>query len=227
MTLEDLIAEGEAIARPSFLLGPVPTPSGVVGYWGGERADQPNALRPEVSAFNGRRHILSLSENLLGSLGIRQGPMSLFEWESVNDELSYRTAADHRLRFADLRFSGTPLYATQVASFPPFAALCLHGGEAIGRWLQTQELARHDYWRIDCEELPERYEAEWQRRSPFYDSKGPDVIVGGWPSLWPEDDFFMPAEMVFVALTLRDAEPWFEVWHSPSRLGWRVMARIT
>ena len=57
--------------------------SGVVGYWGAERADQPNALGPEVTAFTGRRH--SLSEDLFGPLGIRQGPMSLFEWESVNE----------------------------------------------------------------------------------------------------------------------------------------------
>jgi hypothetical protein len=42
-------------------------------------------LGPEVTAFTGRRHILSLSEDLLGPLGIRQGPMSLFEWESVNE----------------------------------------------------------------------------------------------------------------------------------------------
>ena len=189
----------------------------MVGYWGGERADQPNALEPEVAAFTRRRHILTLSEDLLGSLHIRQGPMSLFEWESVNEHLSYRAEADWRLRFADLSFSGTPLYATQAASFPPFAALCLDGGEAIGLWLQAQGLARHDYWRIDGDELPQSYEAEWQGRSPFYDRDGADAIVGGWHWLWPDDDFYMPPEVVLAALTLRDAEPWLEVWHSPGK----------
>src|SRR5271155_4037200 len=62
MTLEDLIAEGEVISRPSLLLGPVPTASGVVGYWGGERADEPNALGPAVTVFAARRHILAYSQ---------------------------------------------------------------------------------------------------------------------------------------------------------------------
>jgi len=87
-------------------------------------------------------HILSLSEDLLGTLGIRQGPMSLFEWErknGKNGDLSYRAGADYRLRFADLSFTGTPLYPTQADSFPPFAALCLHGGEAIVRPIAVVE----------------------------------------------------------------------------------------
>jgi hypothetical protein len=227
MTFEDLVAEGEAIARPSFLLGSAPTDSGVVGSWGGERADEPNALPPAASAFTGRRHILSLSEDLLGALGIRQGRMSLFAWERTGRGVSYRAVADQRLRFADLNFSGSPLYTTNAISFPPFAALCLHGRDVVARWLKTQGLARHEYWRIGYDELPERYEAEWHRRSPFFSDNGPDVMVGGWPFLWPDDDFFMPPEMMFVALTRRDAEPWLEVRHSPSSLGWTVIERIT
>jgi hypothetical protein len=37
----------------------------------------------------------------------------------------------------------------------------------------------------------------------------------------------MPPEVVLAAVTLRDAEPWLEVWHSPASRSWRVMARIS
>jgi hypothetical protein len=44
--------------------------------------------------------------------------------------------------------------------------------------------------------------------------------------IWPDDDFFMPLEMRLVATTLRDAEPFLEVWLS--ELGnIRVKSRIT
>ena len=57
MTIKDLISESETLARPSFLLRPEPTDSGVVAFWGGSRADMPDELPPQVVAFSGRRPI--------------------------------------------------------------------------------------------------------------------------------------------------------------------------
>jgi hypothetical protein len=225
MTIDELILEGETLVRPSFLLRSQPTDSGVVAFWGGIRADMPNELPPQVTAFSGRRHIFSFSEQLSAHLGIAQRPVSLFEMESMDGDFSYRVQADSRLRFADLSFTGEPLYATPSESFPSFPAVCLYGSDRVGAWLQEQGVARHDYWRVSGD-LPGQYESEWQRRSPFY-QKDIDVIFGGWHFLWTEDDFFMPPELRFVALTLRDAEPWFEIWHSPCHTGWRAMPRTT
>ncbi|WP_395748223.1 hypothetical protein [Prosthecobacter sp.] len=225
MTLEELISEGEALARPSFLLKAEPNDGGIVGYWGGERADMPDKLPPPVVVFSSRRHVFSVSEQLLAQLGISQGPVSLFEWESVKDETSYRVEADHRLQFSALKFSGEALYATASTSFPPFAAVCLYGSERVAAWLREQGLARHEYWRVSGD-LPDQYDTEWQRRSPFYQQNA-DVVIGGWHFLWPDDDFYIPQELKLVALTLRDAEPWFELWHSPRSMGWQVKPRIT
>jgi len=226
MNIEGLVSEGEALARPAFLLNTAPTDSGIVGYWGGERGDMPNEMPPPRGIFSGRRHILSLSENITARIGITCGPVSFFEWTRTDGgDLSYRVGADHRLRFADLSFTGEPLYATAAQSFPPFAAVCLYGGERVGAWLRELGLARHEYWKAGGD-LPELYEGEWQKRSPFYE-RNADVVVGGWHFLWPDDDFYIPLEMQLVALTLRDAEPWFEIWHSPARQGWRAKPRTT
>src|SRR5262245_9503524 len=135
MTLDDLIAEGEALARPSWILRTQPTESGIVGFWGGERADVQHALPPEDTAFRGRRHLVTLGEAILAEIGVRQGPVSLFEWESVTGGQAVRVEADYRLHFRDLRFSGEPLFATPEPSFPPFAAVCLYGSGRVAEWL--------------------------------------------------------------------------------------------
>jgi hypothetical protein len=225
MTLDELLAEGEALTRPSWILRREPTDSGVVGFWGGERGDMLDALPPEVTAFRGRRHILTLSESLLAEIGVRQGPISLFEWESTTDETSNRVESNSRQHFKDLSFSGEALYATPEPSFPPFTAICLYGSERVAAWLKDQSLSRHDYWQV-TDGLVSQYMDEWTRRSAFIRMAG-DVIVGGWHFLWPDDDFYMPPELQLVALTLRDAEPWIELWYSRPRLGFHARARIT
>ncbi len=226
MTVEDLISEGESLSRPAFLLRTALTDSGIVGYWGGTRADMPDELPPQLMAFSGRRHVFSLSEQVTSQVGITRGPVSLFEWESSDDgELSYRVEADYRLRFEDLSFTGEPLYATPTTSFPPFAAVCLYGSERVGAWLRELGLGRHEYWRAPGD-LESQYDATWQKRSPFIQQSA-DVVVGGWHFLWPDDDFFIPPELQLVALTLRGTEPWFEIWHSPRSQGWQAKPRIT
>ena len=56
-------------------------------------------------------------------------------------------------------------------------------------------------------------EAEFVRRAPFYED-GADVILGGWHMMWPDDDFFLPREMRLLATTIREAEPFVEIWLS-------------
>jgi hypothetical protein len=51
MTLDELITEGDSLARPSWVLRTQPTEPVVAGFWGGERGDVPNALPLEVTAY--------------------------------------------------------------------------------------------------------------------------------------------------------------------------------
>jgi hypothetical protein len=147
MTINELIAEGDALARSSFLLGTKPTDSGIVGYWGGIRADMPDDLSNDrFSMFSARRHIFTLSEEITKQIGINRGPVSVFEWERDADgDLSFRLEHDYRICFADLEINGEPLYATPCASFPPFSAVCLYGGERIRAWLNELGRARYEY----------------------------------------------------------------------------------
>lgn len=227
MTLDELIAEGESLERPSWILRPEPTDSGVVACWGGERHDEPNAVPPEATALRNQRHIVTLSETLLAKTGVPQGPVSLFElvYADGNSTVLAKSGGRFQVPFKDLRISGEPLFATEERSFPPFAAVCLYGSSRVADWLAKQGLARHDYLRV-TDELQTLYTSEWNRRSAFCRNAG-DVIVGGWHFLWPDDHFLTPPELKLVALTLRDAEPWLELWYSPYGFGFHVRERIS
>ena len=64
MTLNELIAEGEAIARPAYLLGEEPTSGAPVAHWGGVRTDVPNETPVWATALAGRRHICTVARGL-------------------------------------------------------------------------------------------------------------------------------------------------------------------
>jgi len=217
MDQNQLITEGEAIAKPCFILTSQPQGE-VVGYWGGVRGDIPNSLPPEVTRFVSRRHLVTVSDGLLVQLGIdRLGPISLFEWVDTAGKPHLRVERDPRIQFNSFTCSGEPLYATESSSFPPFEALCLHGSPAIAAWLASLGLQRHEYWKVPRDSISE-YLAAYQHRFPLFEVSA-DAIVGGWHIMWPEDDFYMPAEMIQLMLTLRDAEPWYSIWYSPMSQG--------
>lgn len=213
MKPQDLISEGEAITKKCFLLNP--SASGeIVGYWGGTRSDIPDSFPPVVTEFTSRRHLVTVAESLLKQLGIeRLGPTSLYEWEDVEGDYHLNVERDYRTRFSDFTCSGQPLYATEVQSFPPLEALCLHGSQRVADWLASLGLERYEYWKVP-RELTAEYKTHYRGQTPIMQNSA-DVVVGGWHMMWPEDDFYMPPEMTLVLLTLRDAEPWYSVWYSP------------
>ena len=224
MTLEELIIEAELISKPCYLLSTVPNDDGIVGYWGGSRSDMPEALDPVIVIASRRKHIFTLSDSLLARIGVRAGPVSLFEWSGKGNRV-FRVEADYRLSFGDLSFNGQPLYASESTSFPPLPALCVYGSRRVEDWLADMGLARHEYWKLP-RDIECAYDRAWAERSHFHRSEA-DIVVGGWHFLWPEDDYYVPQELRLVALSLRDAEPWHELWFSPISQGWRSYQRIT
>ena len=114
---------------------------------------------------------------------------------------------------ADVRMSGgTALYGREVASFPPFEALCLYGGPSVEEWLLTLGFDRTDYVAAMSTDIGEAYQEESCRRSPNALTPVPYAVLGGWHLMWPEDDYYLPREMRLACATLRDAEPWVEVF---------------
>ena len=124
MTPADLVSEGQAIARRCFVLSTHGT--GVpAGYWGGSRSDIPDSFPPEVTKFSRRRHIVSVGEPLLALIGAVGLPsVSLYEWFDQDEEPHLHVERGRPGQWAELRFDGEPLYATERTSFPPFEALC-------------------------------------------------------------------------------------------------------
>jgi hypothetical protein len=69
MKLDDLIAEGESLIRPCFLLTVSPS-ARLAGFWGGERPDKPNALPPEATALRSQRHIVTIDRTPPAEFGL-------------------------------------------------------------------------------------------------------------------------------------------------------------
>ncbi|HEX6272775.1 MAG TPA: hypothetical protein VFZ53_07045 [Polyangiaceae bacterium] len=224
MTSDELIADAEAIAKPCFTLA-ASGQGQVMGYWGGSRADLSDEFPPEVK-FERRRHIASVDGALLARLGTEAPALvSLYEWIDRDEDSHLVVETDARKPWATLGFSGEPLYATERVSFPPFEALCLHGSARVGDWLRSLGLGRYQYWKAP-REIVEAYARTYQARLGELHA-GADLVVGGWHDMWPEDDYYMPAEMTYVLRTLRDAEPWYTVWYSPMSRGCFARTHVT
>ncbi len=227
MSIEDLIAEGERISRPSILLSANGS-GAVAAYWDGERIDEPNALPPSATAIESIRHVISVDARLLPNLGVPVNfpAFSLFETETKSGHVLYRVTRRDELRLSDFRGECVPLYATKARSFPPIEAVCLYGGEVVSSWLKGHGLNRFQY--LDARELPEalEYTDEYMRRCPLYLGNA-DAILGGWHQSWPVDDFYLPLEMRLALWTLRDAEPWLEAFFSLAGGGLSVRSRTT
>lgn len=225
MTPDDLVAEAQAIAKRCFVLSS--RGSGApAGYWGGSRGDIPDQFPPEVSKFSHRRHIVSVGEPLLSLIGAdKLQSVSLYEWTDRQGDTQPHVEANRSKPWPSLQFSGEPLYATERSSFPPFEALCLHGSARVADWLRSLGLERYQYWKAP-RDVVKAYDRHFMDRASELQQNA-DAIVGGWHDMWPEDDYYMPAEMTYVLRTLRDAEPWYTIWHSPMSGGCSARIHFT
>lgn len=228
MILDNLIAEGQRLVRPSIPLGSEKRGE-IVGYWRGERADHPNTVPPEAIALRSTSHILTLDTSLLKQVEIEEysPAIGFSEVETVHGSTGFRILRGEPT-FAGIACDGTPLYALRdrLPSFPPFEALCLYGGEYVERWLGDLGLQRHEYVAAAGEPEAIAYQEEYRARSPLFDPAW-DVVIGGWHCFWSDDDFYLPLEMRLAAITLRDAEPWYELWQATGHRNWSVRERIT
>ncbi len=220
MTLDDLLAEGERLAKPSLLLSPEPNGQPVVAYWGGQG-------RRGYSGRKDDRHKITFDCSWLSSVGADvEGSIGVFD---VDKHWGWAKPVhvDHQpgLKVADAGCSdGRALYGYERRSLAPLQAVCLYGSDRIMDWLTENEWKRTDYDIAESSELGQEYQAVWSEQWPLY-SKEYAAVLHGWHQQWPEDDFYMPAEMRLLLWTFWDAEPWLELWHR--RPNFRVELRIT
>nr|WP_086939855.1 hypothetical protein [Thaumasiovibrio occultus] len=141
--------------------------------------------------------------------------------------------------------SDTPLFSGDYYSLPPLEAIFQLGSEAIAHYLATHDWPRNEPFNDNFpDDLPFEYERRWQDNCPLY-QQGVEMVTGGWPFFWPDSDEpvlndlscdgaqsalpesnwtrYRDAELVL--WTLRDAEPWIEVFKRGDR--YIVKQRIT
>jgi hypothetical protein len=220
MTIKELIAEGERLAKPSLLLNERPSDTGIVAYWGG-RGRQGSRLPA------GDRHWITLDCAWLANHGIRvRGSLGVYEVDSRRKwpmPISLDQRPDVPLSRLGIQ-DGIPLYGHEAPSFPPFEAVCLYGGSVIDEWLDSLGAERTEYDALVMTELAASYQQEYRKRCPLFRDEYAAVLAG-WHTIWPDDEFYIPREMRLLLWTFRDAEPWIEVFERAPNFPIRV--RIT
>ena len=207
MTIDELVATGEQLAKPSLLLSPEPTSLAPIAYWGGA----------PIAGYKGRpddRHRVSFDCDWLNCAGLKvSGTIGLY---TVDRKWKWAKPihVDHRpaKHFDASEYSGgRPLYGVGRRSFPPLEAVCLYGEEPVAEWLRENGWGRTDYDVAAGSDLGRAYQREWTARSPLYATEWA-AVLGGWHMQWPDDDFYMPTEMQLVCWTFWESEPWIELW---------------
>jgi hypothetical protein len=222
-----LATEAQALSLPCFDLVPAQTGDRIVAHWGGRRADLPETFPSFVTALKSQHHLLSVDQSVFGQLGFTGRypfALSIVTTAAGDERPDAKAVATGTL--ADATFEDTlPLTLHPAVSLPPLEALILYGGPAIGEWVADQGIKRWEYSAVSSE-IRKEYEKHFYSRSPLCSDQAPVARVGGWHTLWPDDDFYTPREMRLMLWTFRDAEPWYEVFLSPQN-NYVLRGRIT
>ena len=222
-----LISEAQALSLPCFDLVHAKPGDHIVGHWGGRRADLPGTFPSFVTALKSQRHLLSVDQSVFDQLGlVGRYPLavSIVTTSAGEERPDARTVATGTL--AGSSFEDTlPLTLRPALSIPPLEALILYGGRAIGEWIEAQGIKRWEYADVSSE-IRKEYEKHFDPHFPLCSEHPPVARVGGWHTLWPDDDFYTPREMRLMLWTFMDAEPWYEVFLSPQK-NYVLRTRIT
>jgi len=217
MTGEQLIEEGQKLARPCVYLNAVGEGE-VVALWGG-----PGVIAAPEGPY---KHWLSLDCQFLP-----QNPANLTGCISIyTDEEDLEggvVASDEFMSLPPAENGSIPLFAQKSVSLPPIDAVFQFGSAAVQDWLRSHgweaEWGYNDNFK--GREVVAEYETAVQKVSPLYNDNT-FAQLGGWNIPWPEDDWEELLEQTLLLWTFKDAEPWVEVWLDEDQM-LRVIQRIT
>ncbi len=215
------------MSLPCFDLIPAEQGDRIVAYWGGRRADLPEAFPDFVKAFRSQKHFLSVEQDLFDQLGLQgRGPLALSMVTTAEDDEKLQHVNVSTGNLSSVAFEdSTPLTAKPATSLPPLEALFLYGGASVGKWLASQKLQRWEYSDVSPE-VRDSYLRHFNAQLPLCMEQPPFARIGGWHVTWPDDDFYTPREMRLMIWTFQDSEPWYEVFLSPLR-NYVIKSRIT
>jgi hypothetical protein len=223
LSADDLLEEGNALARDCVLLSP-DGKGRVAGIWYGPCA----GISPSEGMDEKERSIpwvtvdcRAFPDAVRGELG---GWLSVFTGDG-DDNAGAKITPDGRDKVAP-HAEGVPLYARKAKSLPPLDGIFLLGPARVARWLRDNGWSRNDPYNDNFKDRKpaEAYNRIWQDQCPLY-SGGAHVQLGGWSMPWPDGDWKKRIKDELLIWTFADSEPWLEVWRRKHEL--EVVERIT
>ncbi|GEM44923.1 hypothetical protein [Deinococcus cellulosilyticus] len=215
MDLENLFnKEAKHLRREAHLLTTTETPSGIVGYWGGQ-FKYPSSFSDQQNT----QHILTLLSQAVPSA---QRGLTAFQHEGPDDEALYQVCTD-----SYPLLEPEPLYMVPRTSLPPIQAICLHGSSDVERWLQSMGLSRMDHWKLPAD-LEDMYN-DLVGFEPWFwwQEEGIVAVLNPWHVMWPDDEMYSIPPVELKVGTLRDAEPYLQIWHSKASQAFWMDSKIT
>jgi hypothetical protein len=200
MTAEELIAEGRALQRPVVLLTEDGEGEPVAKWYGIEEDDEQCWLT--VAA----RSIPNAPSTLDNYLTL---------YTSENSAKTGRIEVTPRWPDRD----GIALYAQSENILPPINAVFLRGSSAVEEWLKTNRWQRTWAYNDNFPDtaMVKAYEGVWFDEFPLY-RDGVAAALGGWHMPWPDGDWLEYVDKQLLIFTVRDSEPWVEVWFERGQL---------
>jgi len=108
--------------------------------------------------------------------------------------------------------STIPLYGVPYNSLPPVDGVFFKGSNLIDDFLKIYDWPREEPFNDNFPDpVPANYETFWQNSFPIY-QKNIVAVIGGWHMPWPDDDWYDLVDHELVIWTMKDSEPWVEVF---------------
>jgi hypothetical protein len=227
MTADALIAEGRRLARPAVLL--VAKGSEYAAVWKGAGVAPPPKGRWE--------HWVSLDARFLPQNPRKvRGVLSVYLCTEDSDRFHQVAVVHDRKAKLPPKPDGRRLFARRTECPPPMEALFQFGSKPIQAWLRANGVGPNDgYDRKSFSDQDQAalkaYEAVIDAEHPFRANADCYAMLGGWSwcFLWCYGtDEGYPWGLVnkaLIVLTVRDEEPWLEVFDDGKRFV--TFSRIT
>lgn len=123
------------------------------------------------------------------------------------------------------RYEGMPLVGSPAPSLPPVDAVFQLADPEVEAYLAKHGWsAQREYYAGFPDPMPGQYQELWMSQCPVYTGQAA-AVFGGWNYPWPDGDWEELAGKELVLWTLKDAEPWVEVFRDGD--GFIVMQRTT
>ncbi|MFE0501241.1 hypothetical protein ACFW0P_10725 [Lysobacter soli] len=150
-------------------------------------------------------------------------PLITFSYRGSWFEVWVDDTSERVIPISAPRHEGVPLAPSSLTSMPPVDAIFSMDDAEVRAYLSKYRW-RGAYNNNFPDTVPSQYEDLWTRTHPLY-SDHAAAVLGGWHFPWPDGDWKELADKELVLWTLREAEPWVEVFHDGK--GFEVKVRLT